>query len=776
MTGALRLIALALVCLWSIPGHATEAPTRFGGVPQSIVVRTTENITEGGWVWLLNKAREAGISRVYLLVKQDENGFASKRTGRTLRSGELLVSLPGEMASAGWENSDWLTGMLAKAKSDGIEVFAWWPLFNDALAAEALPAARYEGAGGEAFVDPATPGVFERQERLIEKLLSTYAFDGVALDWIRYNSRADGAKGPLADRFAAVTGELWSIEAMSQPYKRAVWDDMRAQSIAAWTSRLVDVHRQRRPHVRWGAFVLPWQFKEVAQSYRHLGAAGLDDLQPMIYWADWNEGPEFSGEVLSGAAFWLQNGTRFRPAFDLNASEADTVKALAVLTPSHLAGVTWYLHENWSEASFVKLAGIDKAWEKSGAPVAVAKEEDLDPPPAEPTRMAQRLEPYRFAPDQSAWALVCLAELYKRKALDDAAPAVPVLALHRFAATGVEGGANLWINSTAYVTQLLDFIAGSGFNVVPVSHVDAYMLSEDPSILPARPLAITIDDGSLSILKHLHPLAAARKQPYAISVITSLVRGSGEHATMEDYGIKDPILSSQDIAGLAASGLVEFVSHTDNLHYWGPEDEAGEESRPAMTARLWRTQLGRKETHAEWTERIGRDLVRSRQRLAELGARGPAMLTWPYGDRNDEAAALAQKAGFQSFLNFGNSAFAFPGPANRQIQRVAITRADETIPLAIPADAINQQRWWLSFQKWARTTKSADLIDAALEQLDDAHKGHPEAEISRAAVEALRGHSGAALLRVAFLRKAYPHDAAVHGAIDELTDDYDGMF
>lgn len=775
MAAVLRIIALVLACISTL-ASAEEAVMRFGAVPQSIVVRTTENITEGGWVWLLNKARESGVSRIYLLVKQDENGFVSKRTGRTLRSGELLVNLPGEAASPGWENSDWLTGMLAAAKSSRIEVFAWWPLFNDALAAEAIPAARYIGPAGEVFVDPATPGVHERQERLIEKLLATYPFDGIALDWIRYNSRPDGSQGMLAERFASATGQPWSLDIMSHPYQRALWDEMRASAIAQWTADLVASHRHRRPQVKWGAFVLPWQFKEVAQSYRHLGAAGLDDLQPMIYWADWNEGPDFTSEVLSRAAFWLKGGTRFRPAFDLNASQADTLKALSNLTPSHLAGVTWYLHDNWGEESFAKLGAIDKAWESAGAPVVTEDEQDLEPPPAPVTRMAQRLEPYRFAPDQSAWALVCLAELYKRKALEDAPPAVPVLALHRFAQAGLEGGANLWVNSTAYVTQLLDFIVSAGFSVVPVSHVDAYMLSEDPTILPARPLAITIDDGSLSILQHFHPLAAARKQPYTISIITSLVRSGDERATMEDYGLKDPILASRDIEALAASGLVEFVSHTDNLHFWGPEDETGDESRPAMTARLWRDQLGRKETHSEWKARIKGDLVRSRLRLAELAASGPAVLTWPYGDQNEEAAALANDAGFGSFLNFGNSAFAFPGLLNRQMQRVAITRADETIPLAMPADAIDQQRWWLAFLKWARVTKSADLIDAALEQLDGTQTGHPEAEMSRAALEALRGHSGAALLRVSLLRKAYPHDAIVHGAIDELVDDYDGMF
>lgn len=772
------LACLAVLLLPFLPAAAAgAAPPPFGGVPQSIVVRTTENVTEGGWVWILNKAKETGVSRIYLLVKQDENGFVSKRTGRTLRSGELLVSLPDESTAEGWQNSDWLKEMLARAKAEGIEVFAWWPLFNDAVAGEVFPGHAYAGPGGEVFLDPAVAAVRDRQEALLEKLLAAYPFDGVALDWIRYNSRLDGGKGPLAGRFETVTGKVWSAEAMNEPALRAVWDELRAATIADWTRALVATARHQRPAIKWGAFVLPWQFKEVAQSYRRLGDAGLDDLQPMIYWADWQEGPEFTAGVLSGGGYWLKGNTHFRPAFDLNASEEDTLKALGELSPSRLAGLTWYLHEDWTEARFDRLKEFGAAWENAGAPVfGTGEEAGLDPPPPPAKRMGQRLEPFRFAPDASVWAVVCLAELYRLGALDETRPVVPVLALHRFIKGDLEQAPNLWFNTTAYSERLLEFIKASGFSVVPLSRLEAYMVSEDPAILPQRPLTLTIDDGSLSILELFHPIAEKRAMPYAVSLVTSLVKDGGERGAMEDYGIKDPILSAGDVGTLAGSGLVEFVSHSDNLHFWGPEDESGDEQGPAMTTRLWREAEERRESQSEWQARVASDLVRSRVRLSGFGAKGPSILTWPYGEHNGTADDLAAGAGFTSFLNFGSSAFASPAFSNRDIARISVTRADETVPLAMPENKIERQQWWLAFLKWARQSASADLIDAALERLEGEQAQHPEAELSRAAAEALRGHTDAALTRIRTLQKTYPHDGAVHAAVDEVLEAYQQVF
>lgn len=750
----------------------------WGRVPQAIVVRTTENVTQGGWVWLLNRAKEVGIGRIYLLVKQDENQYVSARTGQTLSSGELLVSLPGETTVAGWENSDWLVEMLARANTLGIEVFAWWPLFQDAVMAKDFPNDVYAGEGNDQFVDPAIEGVRERQEKLLGKLIATYPFDGVALDWIRYNERDGGSRGPLADRFAEITGKPWSAELMKQPLERAIWDDLRAGVVADWVATVIANSRQQHPQVKWGAFVLPWQFKEVAQSYRKLGQVGLDDLQPMIYWADWNESPDFVSDVLRGGPFWLSGATEFRPTLDLNVEDADLIAGLSDLSAYRLGGLTWYLHGSWGEQDFARLQGLAQKWSEV-APVLGENADDvyLDPPPPPPTRQGLRLEPAQFAPDANLWSLVCLAALYERGALDNSDPVVPVLTMHRFVDGDFGSGTTDWYNSTAYLDELMNFLDKHHFSVVPLSSVEAYMISEDPTVLPERPVALTIDDGSETILKYFQPRAAAHGFPYAVSLITSLVKPEGERGSYEDEDEPDAVLTPTEIKTLADSKLVTFPSHTHDLHFWGPtSDDEDDDEGPAMTTRLWLKDLDRREGQDEWAKRVLSGLVRSRQAIADLGVGVPRVLTWPYGEFNATTEKLAQTAGFTSFLLFAEPAFAAPRSSTTEIPRVSVMRADEAITLEMPDDPLIQQRWWLAFLARARMTGSIPLIEASLEQLDDAQRDHPEAELSRALVEALRGYSVEAALRIKTLREDYPHDAAVHHAIDETVNDFKELF
>ena len=103
-------------------------------------------------------------------------------------------------------------------------------------------------------------------------------------------------------------------------------------------------------------------------------------------------------------------------------------------------------------------------------------------------------------------------------------------------------------------------------------------------------------------------------------------------------------------------------------------------------------------------------------------------------------------------------------------------RADEAITLEMPDDPLDPAALVARLFARARMTGSIPLIEAALEQLDDAQRDHPEAELSRALVEALRGYSVEAALRIKTLREDYPHDAAVHHAIDETVNDFTELF
>ncbi|MEP6956095.1 MAG: hypothetical protein ABI883_04665, partial [Chthoniobacterales bacterium] len=303
------------------PAPAAPTPTPF---PQGIVVRTTENVTSGGWVWLLHQAHEAGITRIDLLVKQDEDNFKSPRTGGTLQSGELLVALPGEKTAAGWENSDWLRDLLAQAKGLKIEVWAWFPCFHDAQLAAAYPTAAYQSARGEKFVEAGDPLAQRRLQELLAKLLETYPFDGVSLDWVRWNSWNDGVAGPMGHEFIRRWNRDLQPADLQNDYTKARWYELRARTLSRWIEDTVAAARTRHPQVKWGAFLLPPEFTEASQSYSLLGCSGLDYLQPMGYWPDWKKPPDWVGESeIAPQARGLTRGTTFWPTLGLDSPVAE---------------------------------------------------------------------------------------------------------------------------------------------------------------------------------------------------------------------------------------------------------------------------------------------------------------------------------------------------------------------------------------------------------------------------------------------------------------------
>jgi peptidoglycan/xylan/chitin deacetylase (PgdA/CDA1 family) len=745
-------------CLFlsSLANPAPAAPRGDSYSPyHAIAIRTTENVTEGGWVWILEQAARAGIDRIDVLVKQDEDNYASHRTGRVLQSGELLVALPGETTAEGWENSDWLIEMLARADELGIEIWAWFPVFHDAATAAAFPAARYTAGDGSVFVDAAVPGVGERQIELLRKVLDTYDFDGVSLDWVRYDNWADGMDGPLADVFHARTGEAFGPEMLERPLAQAIWGEIREEVVAGWVASMVAEVGAAHPDVAWGGYLLPPQFNEVSQDYRALAAAGLEYIQPMLYWSLWGFSPEWAGVAVERSPFWARPDTRLVPTLDLNRPDGEHMRSVAAMGEDRMFGYLWYHDTGWTEAHFTKVRRLAARLREARA----SRDPDWIRLPASPDEGPQ---PARFPADTSAWSLVLLAEIYDQGLLQGSDPPVPVLTLHRFldAPLGHDGAA--WANSAAYIEELFGFLETRDFTVIPLSHLRARMLGGHYEALPERPIVLTVDDGAASVLEHFHPIAAARGIPYALSVITD---GSADEPLYLDEAGRDPQMAWDEVRRLADTGLVELVSHSHALHRYVSERPEGGPLVAAVLARRWLPESGRQETPAERLVRVQADLARSRAEIEARTDLRTTVLAWPYGNFDEAAERVARDVGFTHFLTFGGSRYALPAWAPRRIGRVPISRNDERVPLALPDDPQTLQGWWLAFLTFGRQTASAGLIEAALVQLDDTAARHWQAVLSRAALDALSGRPSQAARRLDRLRRAYPDSDDVAWAI-----------
>lgn len=758
------------------------------GAAQGIVVRTTENVTDGGWVWLLNQCHARGITRIDLLVKQDEDNFTSLRTGLTLQSGELLVALPNEKTAAGWKNSDWLKEMLARAKEMKIEIWAWWPCFHDAQMAAAFPDAAYTGARGESFVDAGDPHAQMRQEELLAKLLDTYDFDGVSLDWVRYSSWWDGCDKATGAAFARNQKFEWGHRTLENDYYKARWYEFRAAAVADWISATVRSLHQQRPKVHFGAFLLPPEFTELSQNYPMMARAGLDVLMPMGYWTDWKKTPQWVGENVVGPyAHYATNGTSFWPTLGIDSPLPEIAIALKSLPVDALRGVSYFTYGSWEQRTFDKvtallnttaevrgLFGYEAAPASSPSPSSsAARTPAASPKPAAATdALAKQIQPKDFPPDSSIWSVVCLGELYRRGALkeNNLDPVCPVLAFHTFADIPPGTQPYLYKCSTQYLDAMLQALAGAGFNVTPLSRLQSYAITGDVAILPPRPLVITIDDGSQSVLKLFAPRAVKRKLPYAIALVTSWMSETDEssHATAEPEQA-DPTMTWKEVKELYDSGLVEVISHSDALHYQATEMRVSDEGLPAETIRQFLLEKNRVETEAEYERRIRIDMDVSRKKLVEHGFPVPSFFCWPYGEWNYTAKNIARQTGFTHFLGFDTPPIfvSRDTSADGNLPRIPVLRKDESVPLNFPSDRAEQQSWWLAFLRVCRQSQSRTLLAATLAQLTPETAAHPQAEISRAALEILNGNVSGGTERLLRLRSAYPFDSNVLGAIDQ---------
>lgn len=754
------------------------------GIGQGIVVRTTENVTQGGWVWILNQCERLGISRIDLLVKQDEDNFHSQRTGKTLQSGDLLVPLPGEKCAPGWEDPGWLHEMMAQAKQRNIQIWAWWPCFHDAQAAALFPAAKYKSERGEAFVDPAVPGVRERQTQLISKLLETYPFDGVSLDWVRYEGWYAGKDGPLGAKFTEKNaGFKWSANALDNDYPKARWYEMRADLLADWVGDLVQTTRTSHPAVKWGAFLEPWQFTETSLNYGMLGRSGLDYLEPMGYWRDWKLEPEWVGDKLLSQQDELADGTSQWLTLGIDGPPAETDRALASVSNGVLSGLSWFTFGTWEQKSFDRLESVltksERARQLFGYskqdPSAVANKVIPAAPSQAPSLQAGE-GAHKFSPNASIWTVVCLAELYKSGALapkgDD--PLTPVLALHTFEEGRADSDRFLYKCGTEYLDSLLKFIKDSGFSVTPLSRLQSYLITRDTAMLPPKPLVITIDDGSESVYQHFFPRAKKLGFPFTTALVTSWLSDTDEsdHAT-DEPDRKDKSMTWKEVREMFDSGLMEAVSHSDAMHYQTADSTFSDDTMPAEVSTQFLKEFGRAETNDEYMRRIRTDMQTSRAELASHGFPASTVFCWPYGVFNQTAKSIAENAGFTHFLLFDSPSIIANVHNSRQgISRLPVLHADETVPLTFPAQPAEAQAWWLAFLQVGIDSRSIPLINATLTRLTKENQNRLEAKIAVAALDYLHGDPAGASARLGLLQKAHPLDPVVGEAVNELLKEY----
>lgn len=175
--------------------------------------------------------------------------------------------------------------------------------------------------------------------------------------------------------------------------------------------------------------------------------------------------------------------------------------------------------------------------------------------------------------------------------------------------------------------------------------------------LPAKAVLLTFDDGYRSFYTRVFPLLKLYGYPAVMALVGSwLDVPAGKFVQYGDEKLpRESFLTAQQIREMQASGLIEFASHSYNLHRGVTGNPQGNVQPAAVTA-MYDPANGQYESPAMMEARVRGDLERNHRRLRELTGVEPRVMVWPYGEWNLQAERVARDLGYEWFLLLGDQA------------------------------------------------------------------------------------------------------------------------
>ena len=195
--------------------------------------------------------------------------------------------------------------------------------------------------------------------------------------------------------------------------------------------------------------------------------------------------------------------------------------------------------------------------------------------------------------------------------------------------------------STRNFAMHLDWLRAHGYTAVSAQQViDA---KAGHTILPAKAVLLTFDDGLLSTYTHAFPLLRAYRMPAVVAVTSSWI----DSAKAVPYGPRDftraDFLTWPQLREMRESGVFEIASHSHALHE-GVRGNPQGNSMPAAVTRIW-SPTGGYETEAAYRTRIEADIRTSADAITANTGAPPRMIVWPYAAYNDVTNAIAARHG-----------------------------------------------------------------------------------------------------------------------------------
>jgi len=197
--------------------------------------------------------------------------------------------------------------------------------------------------------------------------------------------------------------------------------------------------------------------------------------------------------------------------------------------------------------------------------------------------------------------------------------------------------------------SFFEWLHANGWTAITLDDIERAQSGVRP--LPDRAVLITFDDGYSSLYTSVYPLLLAYKLPVVAALVGSWLEGPKRETARSGVDLipgSDTLISWEQAREMARSGLVEFASHSYDLHHSHSANPQGGKE-PAAATLAYDTARGY-ETEASYRQRIRADLEHSRALMQRELGRPPRALAWPFGRYTQAARQEAQAAKYEFLL------------------------------------------------------------------------------------------------------------------------------
>ena len=337
-------------------GVEVTGPCRDG-----LVLRPAENLWDAERVaTLVDLAVSRGVEVIDVAVKQDDDdAWKEGDSSGGIDSGYAFFPSAVAPVAAGFQDFDAVGETVRAAHAAGLEVRAWIPQFHDRAAiltdpdramlalvqGEVVPWTNADGKS--VFLDPGDAEVRAYQLAFVEEVVSTYDFDGVVLDWVRYDDWPMDLGQDSRDAYAAVAGvDPLSLDFEVDSPERQAWGAWRADIVASHIAEVADTIHALRPGIPVGVYILPPEFEEVSQDLARF-ADSIDFVAPMAYADDWGFPTAWVGDTLLAQVTARAGDLPITPVLDHDWDATTRAEVLAALAEHGAAGALWFAYRDW---------------------------------------------------------------------------------------------------------------------------------------------------------------------------------------------------------------------------------------------------------------------------------------------------------------------------------------------------------------------------------------------------------------------------------------------